>query len=472
MSSKVLIIAYYWPPSNAAGTHRPLRFVRHLRQFGWEPVVLTAEPMQYLRFDQALIDRVPEGLEVVRAPHWDPWLAVQHWRAQRLAGADSSESSGSPAEEKENLGVRWWSWAREILRWMESHLYHPDYTMGWIRPAIKAALKHFDGNDFQAIYATGGPWSDFEIGYQLSKIWQIPLVLDFRDGWTITFNDFEKSRPAWAKRWDRNRLGRYLAQAQAVVLLHGTFAACYLTQYPRHLSEEKIHLIPNGFEPNGQEHPMPPKGSHLSIFYVGTLDSRRYDTFLSVLVRLREKQNLSSRVRVTFVGTDDSLASRMAREMGLGEMVRFLPTTPFAVVNRMMQASHALLLLGEKPMPGYEMFASSKIFQYLAVRRPILGILPRNEARQILERVGAGPVADVDSPEDIEAALLALLDAWETGTLHRFLPNQELLKDYSEPKLTEALTRALSGQAPLHPYRRGEASVPASLRGLGDGMRG
>ena len=40
---KVLIIAYSFPPITNMGSHRILRFVRHLREFDWEPIVLTGK---------------------------------------------------------------------------------------------------------------------------------------------------------------------------------------------------------------------------------------------------------------------------------------------------------------------------------------------------------------------------------------------------------------------------------------------
>ena len=42
MIKKVLIITYYWPPSGGAGVQRWLKFVKYLREYGWEPVVFTA----------------------------------------------------------------------------------------------------------------------------------------------------------------------------------------------------------------------------------------------------------------------------------------------------------------------------------------------------------------------------------------------------------------------------------------------
>ena len=44
---KILIIYPHFPPSNLAGAHRPRLFAKHLKDFGWEPVILTVHEKFY-----------------------------------------------------------------------------------------------------------------------------------------------------------------------------------------------------------------------------------------------------------------------------------------------------------------------------------------------------------------------------------------------------------------------------------------
>ncbi|UPT66825.1 MAG: hypothetical protein M0D57_20730 [Sphingobacteriales bacterium JAD_PAG50586_3] len=41
--AKVLIITYYWPPSGGSGVQRWVYFARHLRELGFEPIVITVD---------------------------------------------------------------------------------------------------------------------------------------------------------------------------------------------------------------------------------------------------------------------------------------------------------------------------------------------------------------------------------------------------------------------------------------------
>ena len=70
----VLIIAYHFPPTASSGTFRTLKFVKYLPQFGWNPIVLTVdskhEPLEPM--DLALLQKVPEGVRVIRTYAWLP----------------------------------------------------------------------------------------------------------------------------------------------------------------------------------------------------------------------------------------------------------------------------------------------------------------------------------------------------------------------------------------------------------------
>ena len=52
---KVLIVTYYWPPAGGPAIQRTLKFVKYMRFFGWEPVILTVENGEYPAIDPSLI---------------------------------------------------------------------------------------------------------------------------------------------------------------------------------------------------------------------------------------------------------------------------------------------------------------------------------------------------------------------------------------------------------------------------------
>jgi glycosyltransferase involved in cell wall biosynthesis len=337
--------------------------------------------------------------------------------------------------------------ARNIVKWIEARVYHPDYYMTWISSAVREAERNFPhGNGIHALWATGNPWSDFEVGYRLSRRWGLPLILDFRDGWTITHNEFESRRPTWARQWDRRRLNHYLMIAQSVVFLSKKYAQSYQDSY-RNLSPDKIHVIPNGFEPEPVE-PLPIRGKQLRVFYAGLLALRKYDTLFEAFSNLLRRGDALD-MEIVFVGTEEPHAEQLAMQLCLQDHIHFLPHQPFAVVQQMMKEAHALLILGEQPMPGMEFFVASKVFHYLALARPVLGILPNNETKNILHALDSQLLADVNSVQQVEQVLLKLYNAWQSDQLSNLVLFRDALNKYSEPYLSKMLSDILDGKSKI-----------------------
>ena len=67
--SKLLMVAYEFPPCLSAGVQRTLKFAQHLPAHGWDPVVLTTHGGAYARRDESL--PIPSGVDVRRAWSFD-----------------------------------------------------------------------------------------------------------------------------------------------------------------------------------------------------------------------------------------------------------------------------------------------------------------------------------------------------------------------------------------------------------------
>lgn len=60
---------------------------------------------------------------------------------------------------------------------------------------------------------------------------------------------------------------------------------------------------------------------------------------------------------------------------------------------------------GQVVDPGLELMVPAKLFEYLAVRRPVLGILPRGAASKIVEAAEAGAVVQPGQAQELAAVL-------------------------------------------------------------------
>ena len=462
------MIAYYFPPEGNAGSYRPLRFVQHLPAEGWTSSVITQSTDRYERFDPRLLDLVPKDAEVVRTQGRDLWLAIQGKRAQKRKGLPGIPVRQGARNHLE-LRSRMRASLREAVRKTEAWYYHPDMAMSWIRPAVKATIDSVRRIRPNVIWATAGPISSFVVAERASQATGVPYVIDFRDAWTITYNEFEARRPAWATRSDRRNLYRLLQGAQAVVFRYNTEAECYWRFYSGAIDVSRCHIIPNGYSGKIEVFDVPP-GDKCKILYTGTVTDYSYKGLLLALQHLRESYpGLAERLDFHFVGEGTEAVAGEAARLGIGDLVRTEGPTTQEAVDLLSGSAHAMLVLGRPPtMRGYELFAGAKLFGYLKSGRPILGIVPDDETRKILQNVKVSTIADANLPWDIAAVLKRIVDAWSTGMLSSLVPDRSACEAYSAERQTAALIRALEGLPAAEPFIPGRAKIPQSLRAFID----
>lgn len=159
-------------------------------------------------------------------------------------------------------------------------------------------------------------------------------------------------------------------------------------------------------------------------------------------------------------GLEDDIAV-----LGLSDLIETRGPVSRTEVTRLQREADALLLLGRpSTMRGYELFASAKLFGYLKVGKPILGVLPQDESKKILHGVGVSTVADFDSPSEIVDLIQRVVDSWTSGTLSLLLPNREMCETYSAEQQVFTLIQALDGVPAVNPFVPGSVDAPPSLQ--------
>jgi glycosyltransferase involved in cell wall biosynthesis len=459
------MIAYFFPPEGSAGTYRSLRFARQLVKRDWSPVVISAEPYRYERYDPELLTLVPDGVEVVRVRARDPWQAIQSWRGKRFQEA-LAKSSGEVAQQMQDaqyFPIR--SLVRRAIRWTELFYYQPDSAKGWIRPAVATAVKLCERNRLDVIWASAGPVSAWIVARKIFRATGIPYVLDLRDPHGLSYYDPEIRRPDSVMRRMRRIMERVFKDAQAVVFLFDSVAECYSRAFSDALDPAKIHIIPNGYE-GRIDNSVPSRGDRLNVLYTGTVVSYRFDTLLHALAELNRKASLTAqKLRLRFIGEGMEDVAKLAARLGLSNIVETAGATSHAEITRLEREADALLVLGRlSTITGHELFAGAKVFNYLKTNRPILAVVPRDETRKVLEHVGVSTIADADSPAEITNQLERLIEVWSGGTLPSLLPQRDQCEHYSAERQTEALMRALTGDRPAQRFVHGRVEVPPSLR--------
>ena len=155
---KVLIITYSWPPAGGIGVLRCLKFVKYLRDFGWEPVVLTAENPSYQFLDYDNLNEVPDGIEIHKVPIFEPINAFK-----KITG----RKKDIPLQNITNNSAQKRSIIDKFGMWVRGNFFIPDARKSWVKPSVSYLSEYLKQNPVDSIITTGPPHSLHLIGLKL-----------------------------------------------------------------------------------------------------------------------------------------------------------------------------------------------------------------------------------------------------------------------------------------------------------------
>jgi glycosyltransferase involved in cell wall biosynthesis len=125
-----------------------------------------------------------------------------------------------------------------------------------------------------------------------------------------------------------------------------------------------------------------------------------------------------------FLGDFRSSDREWAQTLGLGDRLELIPYAPRATSLALQRDSEALLLLIPDAGGRGRGVLSGKVFEYLAVGRPILAAVPPDgEAAALIAGTGAGVVA---APDDVAGLRTALHGRFAAGGLPDVVLEEEL----------------------------------------------
>ena len=181
--TRVLVIAYYFPPIGGAGAQRPAKLVRYLPSNGIEPVVVTGPGRSEGRWTPA-----DETLNVDLAP-----TTVVH----RVPGPEPPGATG---------------WRGRGERWLE---IPPRWSRWWVNGVVELGRQVTDAD---VIYSWMSPYESALAAKRLSEELNRPWVADLGDPWAL--DEMTVFPSALHQQLELRRMRRLLGSAAAIVMSH------------------------------------------------------------------------------------------------------------------------------------------------------------------------------------------------------------------------------------------------------------
>jgi glycosyltransferase involved in cell wall biosynthesis len=388
LTRRLLLISYHFPPVGGAGVQRPLKFVKYLRQYGWDVSVLMAANPSVPVFDESLCRDLPQDLVIEKARTWEPdYQTKQQLAGQQTDGANSTRRPGFAASIK---GVM-----KRTAKGIANTLLQPDQQMLWVPNAYKAARRLLKRLPHHAILATAPPYSNLILGAMLKKRTGLPLIVDYRDEWDLSSQYLENSKRDWFSRVVQERMQRSVLRRADAIIATTCGSTARLQERARHAgSRAPAHCIFNGFDESDFSQLPTDRAqgtierTRFRLVYTGTLWNL---TTVEPLVRAIERLHsdmpeLLQGLELVFVGrkTPDQIAILKRLEQTRCHVILRDYCDHSEAINLMSDADALCLLLSG--VPGAERVAPAKLFEYLALRKPILSIAPEGETAAIVRR--------------------------------------------------------------------------------------
>lgn len=415
---RLLTVAYYYPPMGLSGVVRTTKFTRYLREYGWDPTVLTVGDVAYYAHDESLLKEILDaGVRIERTKTFDPLSALKHRKTVRMPTTRS----------------------RRMFVGATHTFLQPDNKIGWKKHAVKRGIELGKEQKFDAIFATAPPFTSFLIGRELQDALNLPLIVDYRDPW-LDNQDYFYATP-FHRSYAAGLEEDVLKNADAIVVVNRRIKEGLIARYP-FLSHETVHILTSGYDLNDFEvarrNPLP-RPTRMRFTFSGVADAHQTpEMFLTALSRIfAARPGLRSEIEVCFVGTLHDRFRKLAGKLGVASAL----VTPGYVEHidaiRWLLSSDVLWLTTRSPAitPG-------KLHEYVGAGKPIISISPEGVMDRVIEEYGAGVCVRPGDIEGIVTAIESLYEAWTHGMLPR--GNPEVSDRYEQQVVTESLARILA----------------------------
>ena len=151
----MLFISYYFPPCSNSGSHRVLRLASEIKRYNWESIILT-----------------------VKDGYWGRNPRIDYDLINSFKGKVYRSKVFYPCKHSGN------SLIARLIRRIWSEITFPDNKITWVITAAFKAFNLVKKEKIDCVFITGAPYSTFVIGYILKRTFNIPVCIDYRDPWT------------------------------------------------------------------------------------------------------------------------------------------------------------------------------------------------------------------------------------------------------------------------------------------------
>jgi len=419
---KIVILTYFFPPGNFAGSYRLYSWARYLHNFGFYPIVITR--------------------------HWEKdqtdYAGISQKKEIEIRNFDGYEVHSLPYtgnlrdKIKAKYGNTFW-FITKFLSLLE--LVFQNYFLYFIpsRNLYYYSKELIEKDkEIKYVFASGKPYILFRFGYLLKN--QFPYlrwIPDYRDPWN-THWWLIKKMPFLLKIIEAQSEKKWLSNADA-------FTTCsdeWKTEIEK-FTKRKGFVVFNGYEEEDKAffNEITTNNNEFTILHNGSIYGLfNIEVFIESIKQLINNGNNKIKIHFPGILIDEKEGERIKQAIiGYEQYFELTGRIPHKVLIEKMKQAHLLLVFGTKEMGGW---VPLKIFEYFIAKKPILHCPGDDEIiTKMIRETETGYVTY--SKTDTLSILEKLYTNWLEGKNEEFHPNEIAIAKYSRNSQSEKLTNSL-----------------------------
>lgn len=403
---KLLIIGGF-PPQSDVGCLRPAMMAKYLPKFGWETYVLAPAYGEdhVLKNDMmSLINIVPDD-HIIR-------VAV------------------TAKDERDYLHTR--GFLGKVRDTITIEKAFPPGVFGKLWAATKMSYMNIH---FDAIWATAPNFPHLRVGRDLSLLRDIPWIADFRD---ITEQD-ERIDADWRIRllYLRAKLRRKMLVQNTACL---TSVSSFHCQTLAKKTGKRCELIYNGYDSALFKPQTARQTEKFRIVYMGRILAKHIQNptimFEALDALLSEGLCDAKNIDISFYATEKQIVKDIAGHFHSWKLCKFQDRVDYIHVPDILSNASVLLLLTDYTTQG---ILTTKLFEYLAIERPILCVRtePDSEIADIINKANSGYAGD--NLASVKSFILHYYHQWQAQGYCSVALNINYVKNFTREEQAKKL---------------------------------
>lgn len=344
---KILFISFYFPPySVSTPATRAVEFIKYLKEFGIEPVVLSQEGFIFGRKDRSF-DKDIKDIPVYRVKM--PKFERRYDKKTPFSG---------------------------FLR----NMAWPDGMFLFVIRGLPLALKLIKKYKIDFVFCFSPPFSSIFLTYLIHKRVGVPYAIDLQDPWKEDLYNIYRNRLQQSLTFYYER--RILKKARFLTTINMPMTSLYRSEY----GHKNVYFLPFGYRREDILNIKEIKrGEKLRFLYAGTLGGTYKNPYpLFEAIDLFFSKHYGAKVEFYFVGNKTLDVIKRLSKFPQDEVIS-IPYVEKKDISKLVNKAHALILLSSKGRHS-NLVSTSKVYELINLKRPLVAFLDLGWVYDFVER--------------------------------------------------------------------------------------